>query len=100
MDDFADVSIMRSDAELIQIMDRRASQGSALKLVANHYGVPMSEVMAVGDEVNDVSMLKPAGAAVAMDNAPQRRVHAVVVVARGDPVGDALHGRMRRGLCD
>ena len=56
--------------------------------------------MAIGDEVNGVSMLKLAGAAVAMDTSPQRRVHAVVVVARGDPVGDALHRRMRRGLCD
>jgi Cof subfamily protein (haloacid dehalogenase superfamily) len=101
MDGFgADVSIMRSDAELIQIMDRRASKGSALKRVAGFYGVSMSEVMAIGDEINDVSMLKLAGAAVAMDNAhPSVKSIAHWVAPSNNDHG--VHAALRRwGLCD
>jgi Cof subfamily protein (haloacid dehalogenase superfamily) len=101
MDGFgADVSIGRSDAELIQIMDRRASKGNALKLVADYYGVPMSDVMAIGDELNDVSMLKLVGAAVAMDNAhPSVKSIAHWVAPSNNDHG--VHAALRRwGLCD
>jgi Cof subfamily protein (haloacid dehalogenase superfamily) len=100
MDQFSDVSIVRSDEELIQIMDRRASKGNALKLVANFYGIPMSEVMAIGDEINDVSMLKLAGAAVAMDNAhPSVKGIAHWVAPSNNDHG--VHAALRRwGLCD
>ena len=50
-------------------MHHRASKAAALRRVAEHYGVPMERVMAIGDAVNDVSMLQAAGVAVAMDNA-------------------------------
>ena len=32
--------------------------------------IPLTEVIAIGDGVNDVSLLSTAGLAVAMDNAP------------------------------
>src|SRR3954470_13550302 len=63
------VSAVRADPELIQVMDRRASKAAALRLVASHYGVPMEQVLAIGDAANDVAMLEAAGVAVAMDNA-------------------------------
>jgi Cof subfamily protein (haloacid dehalogenase superfamily) len=99
MDGFPDVSIVRSDGELIQIMNRRASKGNALKRVAEHYGVPMSEVMAIGDEVNDVSMLRVAGAAVAMDNAhPTVKQIAHWVAPSNNDHG--VHAALRQfGLC-
>jgi hydroxymethylpyrimidine pyrophosphatase-like HAD family hydrolase len=50
-------------------MNAGASKGAALRLVAEHYGVPMQQVMAIGDALNDVPMLQVAGVAVAMDNA-------------------------------
>ena len=67
--DYRQVSAVRADPELIQVMDRRASKAAALQLVASHYRVPMEQVMAIGDAANDVAMLKVAGVAVAMDNA-------------------------------
>ncbi len=99
MDNFPDVSIVRSDGELIQIMDRRASKANALRLVARHYRVPMTEVMAIGDEVNDVSMLRAAGVAVAMDNAhPTVKGVAHWVAPSNNDHG--VHAALRRfGLC-
>lgn len=60
---------IRADPELIQIMNPRASKATAMKTVADHYGIALDEVMAIGDAANDVPMLEAAGIAVAMDNA-------------------------------
>jgi hypothetical protein len=63
------VTIVHTDDDLIQIMDNRVSKAIALQKVAHHYGVPMSQVLAIGDAPNDVGMLQLAGVAVAMENA-------------------------------
>jgi Cof subfamily protein (haloacid dehalogenase superfamily) len=63
------VSILHTDRDLLQIMDKRVSKAVALQKVATHYGIKAEEVMAVGDAPNDVGMLQYAGVAVAMDNA-------------------------------
>lgn len=44
----------------------------ALKQVAEHYDVPISQVMAIGDAMNDLPMLQSAAVSVAMGNAPNR----------------------------
>ena len=63
------VGTVRADPELLQIMDPTVSKATALKRVADHYGIPMANVMAIGDAANDVPMLEAAAVAVAMDNA-------------------------------
>jgi Cof subfamily protein (haloacid dehalogenase superfamily) len=63
------LSVVYSDPELLQVMHHQASKAAALLRVADHYGVPMQRVMAIGDAVNDVPMLTVAGVAIAMDNA-------------------------------
>lgn len=45
------------------------NKGSAVKYLASYYGIRASEVMAIGDEDNDIPMLKYAGLGVAMGNA-------------------------------
>ena len=63
------VSVLRCEPELLQIMDARVSKAVALEKIADHYGIPMEQVLAIGDARNDVEMLDAAGVAVAMDNA-------------------------------
>jgi 5-amino-6-(5-phospho-D-ribitylamino)uracil phosphatase len=65
------VTIVRTDPELLQIMDRSVSKAAALGLVAEHYGIPLGNVMAIGDAPNDVGILRSAGIGVAMDNASE-----------------------------
>lgn len=65
----AQITIVSTDADLIQITHPSASKAAALAHVAAHYGVDMSEVMAIGDAANDIGMLQAAGVGVAMDNA-------------------------------
>jgi Cof subfamily protein (haloacid dehalogenase superfamily) len=48
-----------------------ASKGAALVALAERLGVSPDETFAIGDGVNDISMLRLAGVSVAMRNAPQ-----------------------------
>lgn len=93
------VSILRCEPELLQIMDNRASKAAALRMVAQHYGIPMHQVMAIGDAENDVPMLRAAGIAVAVDNAhPQVKKVAHWVAPSNNDHG--VHAALRRyGLC-
>ena len=58
------------DVNFLNIVAPEVSKGKALEALAAYLGVPMSEVMAVGDGNNDLTLLSTAGLAVAMANAP------------------------------
>ncbi|MGN1369190.1 MAG: Cof-type HAD-IIB family hydrolase [Aristaeellaceae bacterium] len=46
-----------------------ATKGNALRWCADHFGFCMDELVAFGDSLNDVSMLRAAGTGIAMGNA-------------------------------
>ena len=97
--DGEEITIVRTDDNLLQIMDRRVSKATALQLVANHYGVKMENVMSIGDAPNDVAMLQVAGVAVAMDNAhplTKKVAHWIAPSNNDHGVHAAL---VRYGLC-
>ena len=59
------------DIDFINVLAPGISKGKSLERLAGHFNIPMSQVMAVGDGPNDVSLLEAAGFAVAMgENAP------------------------------
>lgn len=66
-----------------------ASKGNALALLASHLGIPLEETMAIGDAVNDISMLRMAGLGVAMGHAP-RRVRASADAVTANNAEDGL----------
>jgi Cof subfamily protein (haloacid dehalogenase superfamily) len=95
-----DISIVRTDDNLLQIMHRRVSKAVALHKVAQHYRIPMEQVMAIGDAPNDVGMLQTAGVAIAMDNAHKLVKEAADWVAPSNN-DHGVHAALRRyGLCD
>ena len=53
---------------IFDIMNQGCSKGQALKFWATHCGIPASEVMALGDNFNDLEMLEFAGLPVLMGN--------------------------------
>ena len=55
----------------IEVTHKDAQKGIALQYYANTLGISMDEVFAIGDNSNDVSMLKLAGYSVTMGNANQ-----------------------------
>ena len=46
-----------------------ATKGKAVQKMAEYYGIPMSETVAIGDALNDVSMIRDAALGIAMGNA-------------------------------
>lgn len=58
----------------VEIIDRNASKGIALQYLANYLHIPMNTILAIGDGMNDISMLSLAGVAVAMKNSPQELI--------------------------
>lgn len=55
--------------EFTNIIAPGVSKGKALTNLAAHLGIPLEEVVAIGDGPNDISLLSVAGLAVAMGNA-------------------------------
>ena len=58
------------DVDFINILAPGVSKGKALEALASHLGISLTEVIAVGDGTNDMSLLTTAGLAIAMGNAP------------------------------
>ena len=94
------ITAVRADADLLQIMDRRVSKGVALTRIAEHYGVPMEQVMAIGDAPNDVGMLQSAGVAIAVDNAHERVKQVAHWVAPSNNDHGVHAALVRYGVCD
>lgn len=61
--------IVRSAPYFLEILNNKASKGNALKMLAEYLHYSADEVMAIGDQGNDLSMLKYATNSVAMGNA-------------------------------
>lgn len=68
--------IVRSHAMFIEVVPLGVDKGSALAWLAQHFGVAREEVLAAGDQENDITMIEWAGVGVAMGNAtpPVQRV--------------------------
>ena len=58
-----------SRENFISIMHKGATKGKALKALAEFWRIDSSEVVAFGDDLNDIDMLSFAGCGVAMGNA-------------------------------
>jgi Cof subfamily protein (haloacid dehalogenase superfamily) len=84
------VTVVQTEGELIQITHPTASKSQALRVVAAELHVRREEVMAIGDNANDVGMLQWAGVGVAMANAsPEALAVADVVTDHHDADGAA-----------
>jgi hypothetical protein len=59
------------DLSILDILPSGCSKGAALLALAAARNIEPSEVLAIGDNWNDVSMLEAAGSAILMANAPE-----------------------------
>ncbi len=91
------------DLTYVNVNRPGTDKGVALHRAADHLGIPMSAVAAIGDATNDLSMLAVVGTAIAMGQAPaQVRAAAHLVVPDVDAHGvavalDSLAELMRAG---
>lgn len=79
-----------NSAELA-IMSPGCSKASGMAALAAHYQIPLDQVMAIGDNINDLAMLQTAGWGVAMGQAPAAvKASACAVTATNEEEGVAL----------
>lgn len=84
---------VRSEPYFLEAMNQAASKGNAITGLASDLGLTMAEVMALGDQGNDLSMIQAAGLGVAMGNAiPELKAaaQAVTLTNREDGVAAAI----------
>ncbi|MCD8917575.1 Cof-type HAD-IIB family hydrolase [Staphylococcus gallinarum] len=65
------LAVSSSSRGNIEITHSDAQKGIALETIAERLNIDMQNVMAIGDNLNDVSMLERVGYPVAMDNATE-----------------------------
>jgi Cof subfamily protein (haloacid dehalogenase superfamily) len=84
------VQTLRSGPFYIDLIDRSTSKGAALRHLAEHLNIPLSETIAIGNYYNDLDMITMAGVGVAVDNAPDEvKERADIVVASNNESGVA-----------
>jgi Cof subfamily protein (haloacid dehalogenase superfamily) len=62
------IDVMSSNFDNFEVMNKGVNKGAALKKLSEILGIAPSEMIAIGDNENDISMLKYAGMGVAMGN--------------------------------
>lgn len=62
-------TIMKSSPYYLEILNKQVNKGAGVKALADKLGLSREEVMAIGDQENDLAMLEFAGTGVAMGNA-------------------------------
>ncbi|MDI6815153.1 MAG: Cof-type HAD-IIB family hydrolase [Dehalococcoidales bacterium] len=83
--------------DFINLVNPGVSKGKALEALAWHLGISMSEIIAIGDGANDISLLSSVGLAIAMENAPDE-VKAVADYVTLDVDHNGLAAAIKRFL--
>lgn len=68
---FPHLSIHRSLDSFLEIMEKSASKGQAVRFLESYLNVTTEQAVAFGDNFNDLDMLENVGLGVAMANAPE-----------------------------
>ncbi|WP_412989555.1 Cof-type HAD-IIB family hydrolase [Pediococcus siamensis] len=83
-----DLYVVRAARNFLELMNPAVSKGKALAELARKLEITKEEVMAVGDEGNDIAMFEAAGTAVSMGNGSElAKAHADYVTGSNDAGG-------------
>ncbi len=69
---FEGCDVTRSHAWLVEIGNAGSSKGTSIRYLASRYGIPMEKTIAIGDQINDLSMVETAGLGLAVANADEQ----------------------------
>lgn len=66
------IEVTSSNSGNFEINSKGVNKGEALIFLAKYYGIPIEKCIAVGNDENDISMIKNAGLGIAVSNASTR----------------------------
>ncbi len=85
------IVFLRTGDGIVEINSANASKGNALCTLCQQLGISMENVLAIGDNENDISMLQAAGISAAMGNAQDDVKQAAKFVAGNNEEDGAAH---------
>ncbi len=65
---YPEIYTVKSFKYFCEIANKEATKGNAIKFLAKKYGIKTDEVLAIGDQNNDIEMVQTAGIGIAMGN--------------------------------
>ncbi len=71
MEQLQEIDVMSSNFDNFEVMNKGVSKGSALAKLTDLYGIPAQQMIAIGDNENDISMFEYAGMSIAMGNSEE-----------------------------
>jgi Cof subfamily protein (haloacid dehalogenase superfamily) len=82
---FNDLYVVKSTQYFLELSNKEASKYCAVKFLQNYWGLKDDEILTIGDQNNDIELLKAGGIKVAMGNATEElKKHA-------DYISDTVH---------
>ena len=84
-------TIAQSQTYYLDVTALAANKGDGIAALAKAFDVPMAAIAAIGDQANDLPMLKRAGVAIAMGNAPEGVKAAAHHVTAGNDADGVAH---------
>lgn len=84
----------KSGDRSLEVISKGVSKGKAVEIIANYYGIFKEEIISIGDNENDLSMIKIAGLGIAMANAVEelkKSADAITDTNRNNGVAKAIN---------
>ncbi|MCD4671071.1 MAG: Cof-type HAD-IIB family hydrolase [Anaerolineaceae bacterium] len=86
-----DLNAHFSETFALEIFDQQVSKAAALQYILNLQGLTVDNLLVIGDNFNDISMMQLAGVSVAVENAPEEvKTHADWIVPSNKDHGVAI----------
>jgi len=74
-----------------ELFNKDVSKDKAIEFIASYYGIDLSEIVFIGDNYNDLEVMKAVGMPIAMENAPEDvKKHVQLVVPSNEENGVAI----------
>lgn len=70
--DFPTLEINSGGYYLTEIINKNENKGKAIEFLAKKYNLDLSEIIAIGDSTNDISMIKTAGLGIAVGDGSEQ----------------------------
>lgn len=96
-----ELSVLRSHPNFLEILNRDSNKGKAIETLALYLGINLDQILAFGDNGNDISMIKKAGYGYMMANAKDEYKDKAKYIApsnNNSGVGVIIEEMIRRGM--
>jgi hydroxymethylpyrimidine pyrophosphatase-like HAD family hydrolase len=67
-----EISLLLTQSDYLEAMPAGVSKGTALQKLSEFMDIPLAQIVAIGDSVNDEELIALAGFGVAMADAPEQ----------------------------